>query len=301
MPDESHAASEQIPDADTQKILDEIEQEEKDKGVKPESETPTPPADDPKATKPEEKPADDGDEDKNKTALQKLAEQTPTTSEDDSDDDDDDDSERQTHTVPLKKHQIKLKKKDEQIAELQKQLALAQTDASKTDAEIRAEMEELADTMGVGQEVVDKLLNLASKSFEKRFGPQLQEASVVSQKQREALENQGFEREFSSLEERIIQEHGEKADKALIKKALYNLAFTEQYAKVPLEVIYNGLSAFRPSPKPAGRATAESGKSGGRVITKATDFANVTDEDVKAMDTETFLKYGKWLEQSTRK
>ena len=231
---------------------------------------------------------------------------TPPDSDDDDDGDGDDGSKdkgvnRKPLFVPLSKHTKALEKRDQKIADLQRQIEEAQNQPMKNDDEVEQQLQEIADSMGVEKEVVEKLYGLSVKMTTNQFAAKLDQIQTQVKQFNDQKEDNLFNQEFDKdVLEMATAEHGE-ANVGKIKAVLHRLAFTPQYAKVPLHVIYNGIAAFRPKNKAQGSATAMSSR-GSSNVKKASkiDFDSITEDQIADLPTEDFEALSKHLKAKGR-
>ena len=122
------------------------------------------------------------------------------------------------------------------------------------------------------------------------------EVTKLLEEQRVKEERNEFGNDFrKSIVPLVKTEYPDISDEKLseIEEELHTLAYTEEFAKVPLSVIYKGNDDFRGLVQPK-KVTAEEGKQftgqGGKVV----NFENATEEDVNKMDSKTFEQYSNW-------
>jgi len=224
-------------------------------------------------------------------------------SEDDDDDDDDDKGKkkvkRKASTVPLWKHQKSKRVLNKTITDLQNQVAELSGGDKKVGDEVKKKLSELSEKAGMDQEVLSEILELSVGISDKKFSKEISELKKNAKANTEAKQDLEFDREFNSDIKALVDEEHGKEHRDKIRKALHRLAFTNQYAEVPLTVIYNGIKAFR-GKKGTGRGTVQGGKKGGRGTAKSLDFVNMSDSDVDNLSDEEFEDYGKWLRKSDK-
>lgn len=166
------------------------------------------------------------------------------------DDDDHDDSEDDKESeikegdkqIPVWKHKMELKRQKQRIeAELKKS-------ANRNDGEVDIE-KEVADAVTkfkldpeVGKEFLITIRDLTAKAIEKKFGisEDLKKSlSVFEERQREQLEERGFEQEFGKNLKTIrkLFPDAEQSQIDKLKARVKELAYTKKYANYALEDI----------------------------------------------------------------
>jgi hypothetical protein len=119
--------------------------------------------------------------------------------------------------------------------------------------------------------------------------------SMKAEKQAQ-IEAKGFEQEFGeNILPLVKAEYPEISEGQLevIKNKLKEVAYTEQFAKTPLGVIYKGVDDFR-GVETARRASAEAGR-GGNKAQAGKDFDSVSEEDISKMSAEEFDRYSTYM------
>ena len=225
---------------------------------------------------------------------------------DDDDDDEDDDKKddkdlkNKKDVIPLWKHQKQVNKLKKDLSDLQEQIKKQGVAKADVGDEFKEEIDSIAEETGLSTKAVEKMLSLGAKIGSAPLLQKIQSFEVVARKAQEAKEDADFDRQFQKdLEEKVVAEHG-KERLAKVKEAMRRVAFTDQYSKVPLMVIYNGLDIFR-GKKGTGRGTLSEGKKGGRDKNISMDFSKVTEDDITGMDSQTFEAYSKYLKANQPK
>ncbi len=243
-----------LPEKDrelTKQILEEIEKEKAPKEAAPEADT---------SQKPKEadvKPADDG---------KKAADQAPK-----------EENKRREKVVPtwmLRMAETRQQKKDEQIAQLAKELedlkkgaATSKATVDRTpeanpeESDLENEAKEYAEQEGISLRLAKDILmtkQIATKAVTTSNGVETFTQAVKEQQERDAIEreeqlfNQDFNKEIIPL---IQKEYGPDVPQSVIdeiRDGVKAKAYTEEFVKVPYSMIYKGDDKFRslvPSPK----------------------------------------------------
>lgn len=219
--------------------------------------------------------------------------------EDDEDEDDDEPKGRKPTSVPMWKHLKVVRNYKKKLREAQISSASDDGD-SEIGEELQKEIDAISEETGIQPDAMKKILSMAQKVGNAPLVAKIKELEGMAKQVKEAKEDAEFEKEFdSNVKDSVINEHGEEA-LPKIKKALQRLAFTSQYAQVPLAVIYNGIGAFR-GKKGTGRGTLSEGKKGGRKADQIIDFSRVTEADIDKMDDKTFNAYSAYLKAEGKK
>jgi hypothetical protein len=174
-----------------------------------------------------------------------------------------------------------------------------------TVANIDEDLQSIADEMGVTIESVKKLYSIAESGatqkleskFSERFKNLEQVAGSVKAKEAELLQEQIWDKQFKELKDKFPNEDVESK-----KKELKELAFSKQFSKTPLDVIYKGVDGLREVRK----KTVESGSGGStKGEGDAIDFSeiinlpeNEMNKRVEAMDAGTFEKFTNYIEKN---
>ena len=221
----------------------------------------------------------------------------------DDDEDDDDDGEakgRKPTSVPIWKHLKVVRNYKKKLQEAQVKSVSDDIGDSEIGEELQKEIDALSEETGIQSDSMKKILTMAQKVGNAPLIAKIKELEGMAKQVKEAKEDADFEKEFDSkIKDSVVEEHGEDA-LPKIKKALQRLAFTSQYAQVPLAVIYNGIGAFR-GKKGTGRGTLSEGKKGGRKADQIIDFSRVSESDIDKMDDKTFNAYGAYLKAEGKK
>ena len=293
MAEEKKEVTIDAPDEESQKIMDEIEEDK----AKAEEET--------KVEETTEEPKEEAEESEEESDKDSEEESEEEESEEDKKDETTDDKEekeeveeakvsRTPKVMPIYKHKIKEKewqKKynaiEQELKEAKSKPTVEQTDKAKT----------LADKYGVEEGLITDLIEAVGSNIKPDEGVKKQLDNLASA-QAEAKELEAFDNEFKSDIATLDSIKKENLDEA--KKLLKELAFTEEYAKVPLKKIirFAEFDKFKGEPK-KGKKSAESSKTGKRGnVVKYEDWTN---EDWKNASDSEFDKASEYMAGSQSK
>jgi hypothetical protein len=286
---------------ETQEILDSLA--DKDEGK-----------DDPKPKedpKPEEKKEEEKPKDEDKK------------SEEDGEGDDKNDSSkrRDPSLMPAYKHKIAEKGWEKEKAELEAKIAEYEkgkspenksddepdgkpNDESKSDIDVEA----LADELGADKEAVSKIVEVAEKRAAEKMKPFMLSdtdkqalADLQDLRRQQALEqeNQLYSQDFDKdVLPEIKKEYGDDVPESVIadiKSKLKDVAYTNEYAKVPFSEIYRAKSEFRELVAPK-RKTAEGSKGGNfQVAGKTVKYEDLGPDQVANLSDDEFDKYSDYM------
>ena len=113
----------------------------------------------------------------------------------------------------------------------------------------------------------------------------------TEQQEKELLQEKIWSKQMSELIKKFPQE---KAHIQSIESKLKTIAYTEEFSKAPLEVIYQGVNGLRPQKN----KTIEAGK-GGSNKGETLDFAKIIEENdesaIAQMDEKTFSQFREFI------
>lgn len=284
------------PKNDTEEVLKELEAEgyEIEGRKKPEGEKPK--------EKPEEEKGKPEGEEKSKPEEkqpEKPAEEVlPDADEDEEDEESDSKPQRKAKMMPAWKHEVALKDIERKHKEEMETLKTSLTKGEEKDNAVAADDEavkKIADKYQVEPDFIRDIVSIYGAKLPKDVEAKLAKLDELSQQHQEAVDEQTFSREFDKdVLPLLTAEYPDLSPKQLdkLKRRVHSIAFTEDYAKTPLSVIYKGLDEFRGVVK-APKTTAEHGKPGSEQVKDVldVDFENVSEEDVSKMDEATFDKF----------
>jgi len=171
---------------------------------------------------------------------------------------------------------------------------------AKVTEDMDSKIAELAEKKGVDAELIKDIIGLVpnqDSSEEVKEAMQVIKDLKASNEQTKA--DVDFSKEFEGVKPLIKAEYPNISDGDLsnIQKQLKDNAFTEEYAKTPLSVIYKGLDGFREAVITK-KKTAESSRSGQNRNSEVQDYSSWTEDDVKNSSREDFEKYSKWVDEN---
>lgn len=220
------------------------------------------------------------------------------------DDKSDDTKRRDPKMIPAWQKKIEEKKNNKTVAELEQEIADLKAGNKpdekkdeKSDAE--DELVKLAEAFDAEPEKMAELV----KYFEKKFGgvspeiqAQLDQIDEMKRQEAEkyetAMYNSDFEKQILPL---LKAEYGDDVPQDVIDKVnagLKELAYSDDYLKVPYDTLYKGFDQFRDL-VPAKKKSAEGSRGGSTFAAGqgAKDYENVTEAEIKAMSDEEFAAY----------
>ena len=264
----------------------EIEKELKEDGLLPEDEegeegeeeetpeTPEEPEESKKPKKPkkpkegeESEEGEEGDEDEPESTEEEGGEDSKKgkKSKKDDDDDDDPDKKRSPRHIPIGKFQSFKKKSKDREQELLDEIEELKEDKGGGEAsksEVTKEVKKIAKEFDLDEKMVNALTEVILKQVKlpEDVLKKLKDVGDLKESDQFKKEDDQFDRDFDKVILKLIKEEHPKVTDEEIKGMqddLRKLAFTEEYAKTPLHVIYKGVDDFRP-----GKSSAESSRGG---------------------------------------
>ena len=175
-------------------------------------------------------------------------------------------AERTARLMPLYKHKIAEKKWKKEKEELIEQHAeeirkLKEETAGQPSEERKKQVKEYAEKYGMEEEAVEDLLKIAGGStanLEKKIGELEEKLAKKEQADIESKQDAEFDKEFNKEVLPLMEKDGISPEKRKkLKDRLKVLAFTEEYVKTPLKVIYKGEDSISEIKTP-GKKSAES-------------------------------------------
>lgn len=167
-------------------------------------------------------------------------------------------------------------------------------------ADLSQEIRSFAEEEGIDPIIAERFVRLAEAGAYTRLKHELGERfqdldqlkSRAQESELEQRQEQIWKKQFSEL----IQKLPDEAENIKsIESKLKRLAFTEEYHKTPLEVIYKGVDELRPTK----RRTVESGKGGSSKGSTSLDFKKIVDEGdqdaIDSMDPKTFAEFRQFI------
>ena len=310
----------EIIDKETKEILDELEQEghevvRPDKTPKSEDEgqpksddkpnQPTPPK---KEEKPKEEPpkkpeGEEGGEDGGEEDPENPEKDTRKTG-------------RQPKfvTVPAWKLNIS-KKREQQIRDeerakfLEEQRNKGQSNGNDTPSpkpEESPEIKALADEMGIEPTAVLKLVGIVQKGLKTDLPAdvkqKLDKIGEIEQERQDNFEEAEYSKEFERDVLPLVKaEYPDISTDALstIRQKLHDLAFTEDYSKVALKMLYRGEDSFRSLYRPK-KETTEPGRGGSDRNAEVKDWENLSEDDVAQLSEKDFEEYSDFMAKRER-
>ena len=278
-----------IPDEETQEILDEMENSKKAKEEAAAKEKET--DDDGKekeAAKAKEEAEAEAKKKEEDEAEAKEKEEKEDKKEDDGKEEKEEEEKpsRSIKSMPLKKFKKYEEKWKTKEAELEsKILELSKGQAKGKDNQ---GIKELAEETGMDESVLEKIVNMAGSRNKLPEGL-LEKIDKIGKQNEDERESLLFNKEFDSL----VKDFPEAKE---IKDKLKDVAYTEGYEKVSLRMLYLG-SEFKENPK---KKTAEGSKGGSKRGGEVLDFDNLTPEQIKGLSDENFDKYSDYMEKKSK-
>lgn len=292
-----------MPDVDrkeTEEILAEIEKDEKPNDQKS-----------PEEQKPEEEKKEETPE--KKPEEKKPEERKPA------------EGKRTPGLMPRYVHEIAVKEKDQTISDLQKtidDLKAGKGPESKEDPktpeqqnDLKGKVATMAEKLaekhkGVSKELIQDLaeslvdLGLKPAEIPKEITDKLKKVDEWSAQQEVQAEESAFNAAFDKEVVPLIEaEYGKLPEDTIseIRKLAMEKAYTDEFGKTPLSVIYKGLDEFRSFKRTPARSAEPSRGGHERAAADAPEgddatFENATEEDIEKMDPATFDRYTAWAE-----
>lgn len=281
-------------DSDAAEVLKEMQAEEA--------------AAEPKAKKEEEKGGDEKPaSDKKEAEAGKKSEDAPPPKDDDKSKDDQDGkvrTPRPVKTMAVWEHEVAVKKMRQEhetaMESLQSSLKKSADQKApqdgRSDFEISPEDErvkKVAEKWEAKPEFIADLMNtIGSPKLPKDITDKLAILEKLQSKAQEDGDNAAYSSEFAKDVEPLIKAEYPNASPEhikAIKERIQGVAFTEDYARTPLSVIYKGLDEFRGMVKPE-KSTAEKG-GGGERGGQEIDFDSMSEDEASKLDDDSFERF----------
>ena len=171
-----------------------------------------------------------------------------------------------------------------------------QSQADRSDA-----IKKFAEEQGLDEELVKGLINIVEEGHISQLRKEIEDLKGTLQKSKEEAEimrqNRLFEKEFEKEVLPLLEQEGVADKKNEIMETLRALAFTEEYARTPLKVIYRGDETFETFRR-KGKKSAESG---GRMTHAGEDreksITEMSEEEFEKWSDEQGKKYSRYLER----
>ena len=194
--------------------------------------------------------------------------------------------ERTPKLIPAYKHETFKSQSEQREKALKAKIENLESELSnKTEVQSNDEIKKFAEDNGVEESLVAGILKLTGiPKLKKEFDEKL---SKLERERSESVQDKEFEKDYEKSVIPLLEEQGvpkEKWNEA--KKMLKDLAFSEDYAKTPLKVIFKGVDDFEEFIPKEKRKSIEGGRSGARG-TGATDKKDVNDPE---LSDEEFIK-----------
>ncbi len=290
-----------LPEAErkeTMEILDGIDKDNKregsevepdDKGKKPEGDEK--PEDGKEKKEPEKKPAEKKPEEDGKKPEEKVEKR------------------REAKLIPAWQYEIAKKKMADENsslkAEIERLSGKAQGDLSqKGKDDLKKEIEKLAEDEGVSSSLVERMLDIMKKNADpaipQEFLTKLEEVDRLRAEREVEVEEAKFSRDFDATIVPLVRaEYGDNVPQHVIdevKNDLKELAYSEEYGKIPYSTIYKGEDKFRSRVAPAKKGAEGSSAgtfhkegiqgSGGKDLSKP-----LSDQDIRTLSDKDFETY----------
>lgn len=258
------------PDEESKKIAEEMAVRAKEKTDKE--------AEEAKAKAEKEEAAKKTEEEKKKAEEGKDEDED----EDEEDKDEEEKVKRTPHLMPIYKHKLA-----EREWSKEKQTLLTQIEELKTKGATKPEQSEaikkFAEKHGFEEEAVKDLVDLIGSKTD--ISDELKKKLGALEKERsETYQSNSFQKEFDKEIAPLLEADGvPKENHKKVLKLLKDLAFTEEYAKTPLKVIYKGVEQFDDF-RIKGKKSAEGSRGGAR-------GGSVPEKEMRDMTDEEFEKY----------
>jgi len=209
--------------------------------------------------------------------------------------------------MPAFKHKIAEKNWSKRETELLGEIETLKNKPTETpiqEAEANKDMDskiaELAEEKGVDAELIKKIISLVPKQETPlEIKDALDSMKDLKAQQETVKADNQFNQEFSSIEPLIKTEYPDisEGDLSKLKQQLKDTAFTEEYAKTPLSVIYKGLDGFRGAVMTK-KKSAESSRSGQNRASDVQDYSEWTDDDIANASRAEADKYFDWVDKN---
>jgi len=209
--------------------------------------------------------------------------------------------------MPAFKHKIAEKNWSKRETELLTEIETLKNKPTETPAQevikddgIDAKINELAEKKGVDAELIKSIVGLVPKQeTPSEVKDALDSLKELRAEQETAKQETQFRKEFDGVLPLIKAEYPDisEGDLSKIQQQLKDNAFTEEYAKTPLSVIYKCVDGFRDAVITK-KKTAESSRSGQNRASEVEDYANWTDEDLAKAPRAEADKYMEWVDKN---
>lgn len=230
----------------------------------------------------------------------------PKAGKENEEDEEPDQPDRPIRTIPAWKHKDMLKdmerKHKEELASMRddfdaKLKMLSEKPPEKRQEE-SADVQDLADEFGIAPEAISKLADrIANKVRGEIKLPEdvSKKLEAFQERERELLEEKGFETEWAATAEAIKKDRKDISDAELsaVKAKIKEFAYTEPYARYRLTDIVRLEAGNLFTEK--GKKSAEPGRGGSQFGDKVTDYSKITEDDIKNMSSQDFERYSEFM------
>lgn len=208
--------------------------------------------------------------------------------------------------MPAFKHKIAEKEWSKKEAELLSEIETLKNKPTETPAQeakltddLESKINKLAEEKGVDAELIKNIVSLVPQDVPSDYKESLETIKELKATNEAAKAEAQFTQEFQDLMPIIKDEYPDisESDLSNIQKQLADTAFTEEYARTPLSVIYKGLDGFRGAVM-SKKKSAESSRSGQNRSSEIQDYSKWTDDDISNASREDVDKYFKWVEKN---
>jgi len=229
---------------------------------------------------------DESPEDKDKEDEDKSDEDDPNKKSEDKKDEDksgEDKTKRTPRLMEVYKHKIAEKNWNKEKKDLEDKItALNEKTETKTAPEKAKLIKAFAEKSGMDEGTIEELVNIA-QSGNSSLTKEVAELKAALKKGDDARmwaeEDKRFEKDYDKNVVSLIETDGvPKENIPRLKKLLKSLAFSEEYAKTPLKVIYRGVDDFRQFSK-KGKQSGELSKSGIRGDDTERGYLDLSEEE----------------------
>jgi len=187
-------------------------------------------------------------------------------------------------------------------AQLEAKLAeLSQKPPAETEDEVKA----LADKYQVDEDAMRDIIAVVSKkvspTLPNGFLENLKELQELGKATKASLEEQAFTKDFEREVLPLVRaEYPDISEDVLakIRADVRNTAYDAKFLHTPLNVIYKGIDSFRGVVQPK-KKSADSGR-GGESRAQVLDLENLSEEEVKSLPAEDFIKYSEYQASKER-
>jgi len=261
------------------------EEKPKEETETPEEETPETEEEPKKETpepEPEKKEEEAGEKEPEKEPDKEKPEEEPSEEEEP-----EGKSKRTPRLMEVWKHNVAEKNWGKEKAKLESAVAeLSEEIKRKSSPERSKAIQNIAEKSGLDSEVVEEMVKLAESgqvALKKELETLRGEIKDSREKALWAEEDKKFEQDFEKNVAPVLKSDNVPAENVpRLKKLLKTLAFTEEYAKSPLAVIYRGVEDFRQFLPGAKRKSAEESRGGIRGKEGEVDIMNMSNEEFEA-------------------